>query len=45
MNRLRVWFFVALTLFAAWVAALGWLAIKTSEAPQAKMVTGGDMVR
>lgn len=43
MDRRRTWFCVALTLFVAWIAALGYMAATSSEKPQAKMSTGGDL--
>ncbi len=43
MDRPRTRFLVALAAFALWVAALGYLAATSSERPQPKMSTGGDV--
>ena len=45
MDRSRKVFFAALGLFTAWVAVLGYLVATSSEKPQAKMTTGGDLKR
>jgi len=45
MDRRRTLFYAALGLFVAWVAGLGYLAATSSEKPQAKMTTGGDVER
>ena len=44
MDRRRIVFYAALTLFATWVATLGVMAVTSSEKPQAKMSTGGDIL-
>lgn len=43
MDRRRARFFVALAVFSAWVAALGYLAATSSERPQPRMTAGGDV--
>ncbi len=45
MDRRRTRFLVALAAFAAWVAALGYLAATSSQPPQPRMTTGGDVAR
>ncbi len=44
MDHKRIRFYLVLAVFIAWVGVLGYLAVKTSERPQAKMSTGGDLV-
>lgn len=45
MDRRRTRFLVALAAFAAWVAALGYLAATSSQPPQPRMTTGGDLLK
>ncbi len=45
MDRRRTRFLVALAAFAVWVAALGYLAATSSQPPQPRMTTGGDVAK
>jgi hypothetical protein len=45
MDRRRTWFLLALAAFVVWVAALGYLAATSSQPPQPRMTTGGDVAR
>ena len=45
MDRRHLCFALVLAVFTAWVITLGFLAVRTSEPPQPKMTTGGEVPR